>query len=100
MKFTDKAIAYLKHIRPAAPHNTLKVSVQGGGCSGMSYKMEWTNDSARFEQDGVAVAVDSRSWLFLADLEIDYSDGLDGVGFIYSNPKASRTCGCGTSFSV
>lgn len=105
MIFTDKAITYLKSIKPL-DECAIKVSVVGGGCSGLSYKMEWiTAENAiekekRLDIDGVAIHVDPKSWLFLSDLTVDYSDGLEGKGFEYINPKASRSCGCGSSFSA
>lgn len=82
----------------------LRVSVVGGGCSGMSYKMAFESqpkDGDRsFVENQVDVLVDSKSSLFLQGLEIDFEDGLNGAGFVYKNPKASKSCGCGTSFSV
>jgi iron-sulfur cluster assembly protein len=82
----------------------LRVSVVGGGCSGMSYKMSFEEkpdekDSV-FEQHGVFVMIDPRSALFLKGLTIDYVDDLNGSGFVYQNPNAKRSCGCGTSFSA
>jgi iron-sulfur cluster assembly protein len=82
----------------------LRVSVMGGGCSGLSYKMAFEDQPASgdavFEQHGVQVAVDSRSALFLKGLVIDYVDDLNGSGFSYQNPNAKRSCGCGSSFSA
>lgn len=82
----------------------LRVSVVGGGCSGMSYKMSFEDKAEEkdsvFEQHGVFVMVDPRSALFLKGLTIDYVDDLNGSGFVYQNPNAKRSCGCGTSFSA
>jgi iron-sulfur cluster assembly protein len=82
----------------------LRLSVQGSGCSGLSYKLEF--DSTEREGDKTFVmpdfflVVDGKSYLFVDGTTIDFSDGLDGKGFIYNNPKAARTCGCGTSFNI
>jgi len=82
----------------------LRVSVQGGGCSGLSYKMDFDNEEKPgdqfFEDQGVRLALDMKSFLYLAGTELDFSDGLNGKGFNFHNPNATRTCGCGESFSV
>ena len=82
----------------------LRVSVVGGGCSGMSYKMGFEKDSIEddqvFESNGVKLTIDSKSSLFLKGIEIDYQDGLNGAGFVYKNPNAKASCGCGTSFNA
>ena len=82
----------------------LRVSVQGGGCSGLSYKMDFDNEEKTgdqfFEDQGIRLALDMKSFLYLAGTELDFSDGLTGKGFNFINPNASRTCGCGESFSV
>ena len=82
----------------------LRVSVQGGGCSGLSYKMDFDNEEKSgdqfFEDHGIRLALDMKSFLYLAGTELDFSDGLNGKGFNFINPNASRTCGCGESFSV
>ena len=83
----------------------LKLSVQGGGCSGMSYRMEWVDQypspgSWCLPMGTFEVLVDQKSALFLDGVTLDFSDGLDGRGFEFSNPKAKKTCGCGTSFST
>jgi iron-sulfur cluster assembly protein len=82
----------------------LRVSVQGGGCSGLSYKMDFDNEEKPgdqfFEDQGIRLALDMKSFLYLAGTELDFSDGLNGKGFNFINPNASRTCGCGESFSV
>lgn len=82
----------------------LRVSVVGGGCSGMSYKLDFdsnTGDKDKiFEFGGVRVAVDPKSYLFLKGMTLDFSAGLNGRGFEFSNPNASKSCGCGSSFSV
>lgn len=102
MYFTVKALEYIRS-QPDS-NKTLRVKVVGGGCSGLSYAMEFTDyldlNDCLFWQDGMAYAVDNKSWLFLRDVEIDYSDGLNGKGFTYNNPSSKRTCGCGSSFGV
>ncbi len=82
----------------------LRVSVVGGGCSGLSYKMDFDNEQKpmdqAFEDNGVKVVTDLKSFLYLVNTTLDFSDGLNGKGFYFSNPNASRTCGCGESFAV
>lgn len=83
----------------------LRVSVVGGGCSGLSYKMDFDNTindgDQIFEQpNGVKLVTDLKSFLYLCNTELDFSDGLNGKGFNFINPNASRTCSCGESFAV
>jgi iron-sulfur cluster assembly protein len=82
----------------------LRVSVKGGGCSGLSYNLDFDNEEQKgdqiFEDKGVRMVLDVKSFLYLAGTELDFSDGLNGKGFNFHNPNASRTCGCGESFSV
>ena len=82
----------------------LRVSVKGGGCSGLSYNLDYDNEEQKgdqfFEDRGIRIALDMKSFLYLAGTELDFSDGLNGKGFNFINPNASRTCGCGESFSV
>ncbi|GAA4462565.1 iron-sulfur cluster assembly accessory protein [Nemorincola caseinilytica] len=82
----------------------LRVSVVGGGCSGLSYKLDFDNETQPkdqvFEDQGVRVVTDLKSFLYLCDTTLDFSDGLNGKGFHFSNPNASRSCGCGDSFAV
>jgi iron-sulfur cluster assembly protein len=86
------------------PSYFLRVSVVGGGCSGLSYKLDFDNEAKPmdqvFEHNGVKVVTDLKSFLYLVNTELDFSDGLNGKGFYFSNPNASRTCGCGESFAV
>jgi iron-sulfur cluster assembly protein len=86
------------------PAAFLRVSVVGGGCSGLSYKMDFDNQlkptDQVFEHNGVKVVTDLKSFLYLVNTELDYSDGLNGKGFHFKNPNATRTCGCGESFAV
>ena len=81
----------------------LRVKVIGGGCSGLSYKMDLDlpRDGDRiFERDNVKVLVDRKSFIYLRGTELDYADGLMDSGFKLQNPNVKRTCGCGSSFSV
>ncbi|MFM8591906.1 MAG: HesB/IscA family protein [Sphingomonadales bacterium] len=82
----------------------LRVSVVGGGCSGLSYKLDFDNEKKpmdqEFEDNGIKVVTDLKSFLYLVNTTLDFSDGLNGKGFYFSNPNASRTCGCGESFAV
>ena len=82
----------------------LRVSVVGGGCSGLSYKLDFDNEAQpkdqAFEDQGVRIVTDLKSFLYLCDTTLDFSDGLNGKGFHFSNPNASRSCGCGDSFAV
>lgn len=82
----------------------IRVGVEGGGCSGLSYKLEFDNqlkqDDKIFEDKGMKIVCDRKSFLYLVGTELEFSDGLNGKGFVFNNPNASRTCGCGESFSV
>jgi iron-sulfur cluster assembly protein len=82
----------------------IRVGVDGGGCSGLSYKLEFDNQIKEgdqvFEDKGIKIAVDKKSFLYLIGTELDYAGGLNGKGFVFNNPNASRTCGCGESFGV
>ncbi|MBM3448745.1 MAG: iron-sulfur cluster insertion protein ErpA [Bacteroidota bacterium] len=82
----------------------VRVGVDGGGCSGLMYKLEFDttiNEGDQvFEDNGVKVVVDRKSFLYLVGTELEYTGGLNGKGFVFNNPNASRTCGCGESFSI
>lgn len=86
------------------PAYFLRVSVVGGGCSGLSYKMDFDKEQKPtdqvFEHNGLKVVTDLKSLLYLVNTTLEYSDGLNGKGFYFNNPNASRTCGCGESFAV
>jgi iron-sulfur cluster assembly protein len=108
IQITEKAVKEIKRIQtsdPTASDAALRVMVVGGGCSGMSYKLGFDNQPAAasdkvFERDGVKVIVDPKSFLYLTGTELDFTDGLNGTGFVFNNPNAKRTCGCGNSFSA
>ena len=85
--------------------HSLCVGVKGGGCSGLSYVMEFDDNVDSLDEmvttkAGLKVLIDKKSVLYLFGTELDYSDGLNGKGFYWNNPNASRTCGCGESFSL
>lgn len=82
----------------------IRVSVKGGGCSGLMYDLQFdgtkTDSDAICEDNGVKVLIDKKSLLYLVGTELSYTSGLNGKGFHFVNPNASRTCGCGESFSI
>ena len=82
----------------------IRVAVQGGGCSGLMYDLKFddalTETDEVFEDQGVKILVDKKSILYLLGMTLDFSDGLNGKGFQFVNPNATRTCGCGESFAV
>ena len=82
----------------------VRVSVTSGGCSGLSYNMDFDNEEQEndqiFEDNGIKVVTDLKSFLYLCNTTLEFSGGLNGKGFYFNNPNASRTCGCGESFAV
>ena len=82
----------------------LRVGVVGGGCSGLSYKLDFDNEvkpmDQVFEDKGVKIVTDLKSFLYLVNTQLEFSDGLNGKGFYFNNPNASRSGGCGESFAV
>ena len=86
------------------PDYFVRVSVTSGGCSGLSYKLDFDNEPKPndqvFENNGIKVVTDLKSFLYLFNTTLEFSGGLDGKGFAFNNPNASRTCGCGESFRV
>jgi len=82
----------------------IRVSVVGGGCSGLSYKLDFDNQKKPsdqvFEDNGVKVVTDLKSFLYVVNTTLEFSEGLNGKGFYFNNPNASRTCACGESFAV
>ncbi|XWN38272.1 MAG: iron-sulfur cluster assembly accessory protein [Balneola sp.] len=109
ISISDRAIKRIDEIRTEqnVPKDAfLKVGVVSGGCSGLTYDLDFDsevepqeNDKV-FELNGMKILVDMRSFLYLAGTELDYTDGLEGEGFHFHNPNASRTCSCGESFSI
>lgn len=104
-KARDKVLALMRDANIAGQAEYfLRVSVVGGGCSGLSYKMDFDNETKPmdqvFEDKGIRIVTDLKSFLYLVNTELDFSDGLNGKGFYFNNPNASRSCGCGESFAV
>lgn len=105
---SDKAKVKIEELMAEGEHTGpgyfLRVSVVGGGCSGLSYKMDFDNTDKPgdqvFETNGMKVVTDLKSFLYLVNTTLEYSDGLNGKGFYFNNPNASRTCACGESFAV
>ncbi|QNL49081.1 iron-sulfur cluster assembly accessory protein [Olivibacter sp. SDN3] len=104
---TDKAKTRIDEILQKERYDSsyfVRVAVESGGCSGLTYKLDFDNEERKgdqaFEDKGVKIVLDMKSFLYLAGTELDYSDGLTGKGFNFINPNASRTCACGESFSV
>jgi len=82
----------------------VRVGVKSGGCSGLSYDLKFDKEHQEedkvFEDNGVKIIVDKKSFLYLIGTTLEYSGGLNGTGFVFNNPNANRTCGCGESFSL
>jgi iron-sulfur cluster assembly protein len=82
----------------------VRVGVESGGCSGLSYKLDFDNkrndEDELIEDNGIKLLVNKKSFLYLVGTTLEFSDGLNGKGFVFNNPNASRTCGCGESFSL
>src|SRR5215204_845207 len=106
---TAKAREKVRQLMAEAGHGNdpsyfLRVSVVGGGCSGLSYKIDFDNElkpaDQVFESEDLKIVTDLKSFLYLVNTELDFSDGLNGKGFFFQNPNASRTCACGESFAV
>jgi iron-sulfur cluster assembly protein len=102
-KAKERISELLKEEGRSENHN-IRVSVKGGGCSGLMYDLGFDAEikpaDQVFEDKGVKILVDKKSLLYLIGTTLDFSDGLNGKGFQFINPNASRTCGCGESFSV
>lgn len=106
VQITEKALGQIKEIfeKEAPDKNTgLRLAVVGGGCSGLSYKIEFGQIKDKdniLEFGDVKVLIDPKSSIYLKGIVLDYKDGLNGKGFVFDNPNAKNTCGCGESFSV
>jgi len=104
---TEKAVDEVKKIMEAnsIPETYgLRVGVKGGGCSGLSYTLGFDAEKREGDkviaQDGVTLFIDSKSLFYLMGTQLDFTDGLNGRGFVFNNPQATKTCGCGSSFGV
>ena len=88
--------------RPAEDY--IRVGVKSGGCSGLSYELKFDHNQEEgdkvFEDNGIKIIVDKKSFLYLIGTTLEYSGGLNGTGFVFNNPNANRTCGCGESFAL
>lgn len=107
IKVSEAAFDHIKQLRIDQGYDDsygLRVSVEGGGCSGLVYKLDFDNREVSgdqvIEDKGIKIFVNIKSLLYLVGTELDYSGGLNGKGFHFANPNASRTCACGESFSV
>lgn len=106
VSFTQGAIAELKRLlveEPLAAGKHLRVGVKGGGCSGMTYVLDFdtpTESDKHFEVDGLPCIINPSHEIYLYGMEINWEGGLNSRGFTFNNPNASTTCGCGTSFAV
>ncbi len=104
---TDRAKDKISALRAAESYSdvyNIRVSVKGGGCSGLMYDLDFDSaikeEDKIFEDKGIKILVDKKSLLYLLGTTLDFSDGLNGKGFQFINPNANRTCGCGESFAV
>ncbi|CAH8348744.1 unnamed protein product [Eruca vesicaria subsp. sativa] len=107
ISLTESALKHLNKMRTERGEDLcLRIGVKQGGCSGMSYTMDFENranarpDDSTIEYEGFAIVCDPKSMLFLFGMQLDYSDALIGGGFSFSNPNATQTCGCGKSFAA
>jgi iron-sulfur cluster assembly protein len=106
IQLTEKAAVQVRQIkeRENRPDALLRVSVVGGGCSGLSYKLSFEDQPKEKDQIteafGIKIITDPKSLLFLKGIVLDFTDGLEGQGFVFTNPNAKQSCGCGTSFSA
>jgi len=108
VKISETAQIQLSQLMQQAGFDTqntyVRVSVSSGGCSGLSYNLDFDTtlkaEDKVFEDKGIKIAVDKKSFFYLIGTTLEYSGGLNGKGFLFNNPNASRTCGCGESFAV
>src|SRR5438552_186708 len=104
---TEKAVSEVKKIMEAnrIPDTYgLRVGVKGGGCSGLSYSLGFDGESREndkiIRKEGIQILVDPKSLFYLSGTQLDFTDGLNGRGFVFNNPNATKTCGCGSSFGA
>lgn len=100
----SKVIELMKDDGFNPTNDFIRVGVKSGGCSGLSYDLKFDHNKADedkvFEDNGIRIIVDKKSFLYLVGTTLEYSGGLNGTGFVFNNPNANRTCGCGESFSL
>ncbi len=107
INITEKAIKQVQRIKEEnniPSEHGLRVGVKGGGCSGLTYQMGFDGEIKEtdtvIEKDGIKLIIDGKSLFYLTGTTLDFSDGLNGKGFVFNNPNAVKTCGCGESFGV
>lgn len=105
IEVTEKAEKEIKRVleQKENPNLAIRLGVQGGGCSGLSYKLSYDEAKEKdhvIEINGIKVLVDRKSAIYLKGMQLDFNDELNGRGFVFKNPNATNTCGCGESFSV
>ncbi|WP_018614159.1 HesB/IscA family protein [Segetibacter koreensis] len=107
IKVSERAKEYITELMAAenaGSESFVRVGVKGGGCSGLEYQLKFDTELKQgdevYEDKGIKVVVDFKSLLYLFGTELDYSGGLNGKGLVFNNPNATKTCGCGESFSV
>jgi iron-sulfur cluster assembly protein len=108
IEVSEKAVENIKRFMETEekPDAVVRVGVRGGGCSGLSYVLQFESESTIglndhvIEKDGARIVVDKKSIVYLAGTTLDYQDGLMGKGFVFQNPNARQSCGCGESFSL
>ena len=106
VNITETAATHVKQFTAVAGKQApiLRVAVKGGGCSGLTYVLDIADNPGEndkvIEEHGITLCVDKKSYVFLAGTILDYQTGLNGKGFVFQNPNAKTSCGCGTSFSV
>ncbi len=106
INFTEAAVAEIKRLMSVDGFDSqklLRVGVKGGGCSGMTYILDFDNkqdNDELFDADGISFIIDKAHSIYLMGMEVNWEGGLNSRGFTFKNPNASATCGCGTSFAV
>ncbi|MDB9809346.1 iron-sulfur cluster assembly accessory protein [Flavobacteriales bacterium] len=106
INISDSARDRLIHLLDSdgGKNSFVRVGVESGGCSGLSYKLDFdgnkNEDDELIEDNNIKLLVNKKSFLYLVGTTLEFSDGLNGKGFVFNNPNASRTCGCGESFSL